>query len=123
MDPFGLSGREFPAGCGSSIDPRPRVGQSHEEGSLMLAAFKRHPFPVTAFFKRSLVLAYAVPAKSLEPRIPPGMALDTFHDLGFFAIALVQTRGLRPLWLPSCCGQSFFLAGYRIFVKYKTRSG
>jgi len=89
----------------------------------MLYLLKRHPFPVAAHFRHSLVLTYALPAAVLEPLLAPGLTLDRYGEYGFVAIALVQTERLRPACLPAAFGQSFFLAGYRIFARYQTREG
>lgn len=83
----------------------------------MLHLLKRHPFPVKAFFHQSLVLTYAFPSDLLQPLLPPRLTLDTYAGLGFLAIALVQTRQLRPAFLPEALGQDFFLCGYRVFVR------
>jgi hypothetical protein len=84
----------------------------------MLHLFQRHPIPVRAHFQFSLVLAYAFPKELLEPLLPPGLTLDLYEDCGFLAIAMVQTRGLRPVFVPKFLGQDFFLTGYRIFVRH-----
>ena len=84
---------------------------------------KRHTIPVTAYFRHSLVLTYAFPKEVLEPLLPPGLMLDTFHDFGFVAIAMVDTHNLRPSFCPAAVGQDFFLAGYRIFARYRTAVG
>ena len=89
----------------------------------ILRKLKRHPFPVVAHFRQSLVLTYALPSHVLAPLLPPGLMLDTFGDFGFLAIALVQTERLRPAFLPEALGQDFFLSGYRIFTRFQTRSG
>src|SRR5579863_8172471 len=103
---------------------------SHEQAPLIMrrafAPFtwlKRHPFPVKAHFRRSLVLTYALPQEILKLLLPPGLTLDTYDGFGFVAIAMVQTERLRPAFLPAALGQNFFLAGYRIFVRFKTSSG
>jgi hypothetical protein len=87
----------------------------------MLERLKRHPFAVETFFRRSLVLTYALPAEVLQPMIGPGLELDTLDTagarLGFLAIALVQTEKLRPRGLPAFLGRDFFLSGYRIFTR------
>ena len=84
---------------------------------------KRHPIPITAFFRHSLVLTYALPQDVLRPLLPPGLMLDTFGDFGFLAIAMVQTESLRPVFMPRFAGQNFFLSGYRIFTRFKTSNG
>ena len=84
---------------------------------------QRHLLPIKAHFESSLVLAYALPATVLEPFLAPGLVLDTYKGFGFLAIALVQTRNLRPAFLPSRMGISFFLSGYRIFTRYRTHTG
>lgn len=84
----------------------------------MLGALRRHPFAVEAFFRWSLVLTYAVPKDALIRFLAPGLELDTFEDLGFVAIALVQTEGLRPRGLPRILGRDFFLSGYRVFTRF-----
>jgi len=84
---------------------------------------QRHPLPVKAWFRHSLVLTYALPAELLDPLLPPGLLLDTFEGFGFVAVAMVQTRGLRPTFLPSALGQDFFLTGYRIFARFRTAEG
>lgn len=84
---------------------------------------KRHPVPIEAFFRHSLVLTYALPREVLTPLLAPSLTLDTFGDFGFLAIALVQTEGLRPLGAPRFTGRDFFLSGYRIFARYTSKSG
>jgi len=85
--------------------------------------FQRHPVPVKARFRHSLVLTYAFPAELLTALLPPGLLLDTFEGFGFVAIAMVQTHGLRPAFLPRNLGQDFFLAGYRVFTRFRTADG
>ena len=92
----------------------------------MLHLLKRHPFPVVAEFEHCLVLTYAVDAPALQPLLPPGLLLDTLNDqdeTGFLAIALVQTRRLRPAGFPRLLGRDFFLSGYRIFTTFHTPTG
>jgi Uncharacterized conserved protein (COG2071) len=89
----------------------------------MLHALKRHPLSIRAFFGHCLVLTYAFPRQLLEPLLCPGLTLDTYGDLGFLAVAMVQTRALRPAVLPPLFGLDFFLAGYRVFVRFRTASG
>lgn len=84
---------------------------------------KRHPLPVSAYFKHSLVLTFALPAEVLEPMLPPGLELDRYENYGFIAIALVQTEGLHPTCVPDALGQDFILSGYRIFTRYTTQAG
>ncbi|MGN6727313.1 MAG: DUF2071 domain-containing protein [Tepidisphaeraceae bacterium] len=88
---------------------------------------RRHPFPVDAFFDHSLVLTYALPRQSLAPLLPPGLQVDAYGDYGFVAIAMVQTRRLRPAGFPRALGQDFILTGYRIFTTFhhagRTRRG
>jgi hypothetical protein len=89
----------------------------------MFYMLKRHPFPVTAFFRQSLVLTYAFPSAVLQPLIPPGLVLDTYGEYGFLAIAMVQTERLRPTFLPSILGRDSFLCGYRIFTRMAGKAG
>jgi len=89
----------------------------------MLYRLRRHPFPVVAHFDHVLVLTYAFPRSILEPMLPPGLTLDARGELGFMAVAMVQTRRLRPAFLPARFGQDFFLAGYRIFARFRRPSG
>ncbi len=89
----------------------------------MFAHIKRHPLPIRAHFTYSLVLTYAFPQALLKPLLPPGLTLDTHGDFGFLAIALVQTRALRPAGFPRFLGRDFFLSGYRIFARRIKPSG
>lgn len=85
---------------------------------------KNHPFAVEAFFESSLVLTFAVPKEQLQNFIPECLELDTFQDKwAFIAIAMVQTKGLRPKGFPKFMGNDFFLIGYRIFVRYTNNAG
>ncbi|MEO6323362.1 MAG: DUF2071 domain-containing protein, partial [Thermoanaerobaculia bacterium] len=68
-------------------------------------------------------LTYAYPAELLTPLLPPGLTLDTYEGLGFLAIAMVQTRALRPAGLPRFLGRNFFLSGYRIFARHQNAQG
>jgi hypothetical protein len=74
-------------------------------------------------FRQSLVLAYALPAEVLAPLVPPGLSVDSYGEHRFVAIALVQTARLRPSRLPAWVGQSYFLSGYRIFVRHQESTG
>jgi hypothetical protein len=100
--------------------------QQIEEMQFMFHQLRRHPFPVVAEFEHCLVLTYAVDASALLPLLLPGLELDTFDDrgvTGFIAIALVQTRCLRPAGFPRAMGRDFFLSGYRIFTRFTTPQG
>jgi hypothetical protein len=89
----------------------------------VLARLRRHPIPIDAHFRNCVTLTYALPAATLRPMLPPGLELDTVGDLGFVAVALVQTERLRPTGAPRAAGRDFFLAGYRIFTRFRTPDG
>lgn len=90
----------------------------------MLSFLKNHPFAVEAFFESSLVLTFAVPKEQLQNLISECLQLDTFQDKwAFIAIAMVQTKDLRPKGFPKIFGNDFFLIGYRVFVRYKNNAG
>ena len=90
----------------------------------MLSKLKNHPFAVEAFFDSSTVLTFAVPKEQLENMIPECLTLDTFKDKwAFVAVAMVQTKDLRPKGFPKFMGNDFFLIGYRLFVCYTNKKG
>lgn len=90
----------------------------------MMDFLKNHPFEIEAFFESSIVLSFAVPKDLLVDLIPACLDLDTFQDKwGFVAVAMVQTKNLRPKGFPKFLGNDFFLIGYRVFVRYESRSG
>jgi len=90
----------------------------------MFSFLKNHPFAVEAFFESSLVLTFAVPKEQLQHLIPPCLQLDTFEDKwAFIAVAMVDTKDLRPKGFPAFLGNDFFLIGYRIFVRYQSTKG
>jgi uncharacterized protein YqjF (DUF2071 family) len=87
-------------------------------------SLKNHPFAVETFFKTSLVLTYAVPKDELKSLIPECLELDTFNDQwAFIAVALVDTKALRPKGFPAFMGNDFILIGFRVFVRYTTNEG
>lgn len=80
---------------------------------------KKHPFAVEAFFKSSVVLTFAIKKEQLQAMIPECLELDVYQDKwAFIALAMVETKDLRPKGFPQFMGNDFFLLGYRIFVKY-----
>jgi hypothetical protein len=90
----------------------------------MLSFLKNHPFAVEAFFESSLVLTFAIPKNEIQQLIPECLELDTFiNKWAFIAVAMVQTKGLRPKGFPKLIGNDFFLIGYRIFVRYTNSTG
>jgi DoxX-like family/Uncharacterized conserved protein (COG2071) len=89
----------------------------------ILARLRRHPIPIEARLEDCLTLTFALPPEVLRPLLPPGLELETSHGYGFVAIALVQTRSLRPAGLGPALGQDFFLAGYRIFTTFTSGDG
>lgn len=98
---------------------------NRDQSQLTPFAFlKDHPFAVEAFFESSLVITFAIPKNELQKFIPPCLELDTFNDKwAFLAVAMVQTKQLRPKGFPAFAGNDFFLAGYRVFVRYKDNRG
>jgi len=90
----------------------------------MLSFLKNHPFAVESFFESSTVLTFAVPKEQLQNLIPECLQLDTFQDKwAFVAVAMVQTKELRPKGFPKFMGNNFFLIGYRVFVRYTSNTG
>ena len=90
----------------------------------MLSFLKNHPFAVEAFFESSLVLTFAIPKSQVQDLIPECLELDTFNDKwAFIAVAMVQTKALRPKGFPKIVGNDFFLIGYRVFVRFTTHAG
>jgi Uncharacterized conserved protein (COG2071) len=90
----------------------------------MFPFLKNHPFAVQAFFESSLVLTFALPKEQLQHLIPECLELDLFKDTwAFVAVAMVQTKQLRPKGFPQFMGNDFFLIGYRVFVRYTNKVG
>lgn len=90
----------------------------------MFNFLKNHPFAVEAFFESSTVLTFAIPKEQLQKLLPECLELDVFDDkFGFIAVAMVQTKNLRPKGFPKFLGNDFFLIGYRIFVRYTNNAG
>src|ERR1700753_2806727 len=90
----------------------------------MLAFLKNHPFAVEAFFESSLVLAFAVPKEQVRHLLPECLVPDTFQDKwAFIAVAMVQTKDLRPKGFPTFLCNDFFLIGYRVFVRFTNQAG
>jgi len=85
---------------------------------------KNHPFPVEAFFESSIVLTFAAPKEQVQSLIPECLGLDVFDDKwAFIAVAMVQTKALRPKGFPKVLGNDFFLIGYRVFVRFTDQRG
>lgn len=93
------------------------------EPASMVTRLRRHPIGVKAHFRQCLTLTYALPPDVLRPLLPRGLELDTYDGYALLAVALVQTDSLRPALLPAALGQSFFLAGYRIFTTFTPPGG
>jgi hypothetical protein len=90
----------------------------------MFSFLKNHPFAVEAFFESSLVLTFAAPKEKIQQLVPEFLQLDTLHDRwGFIAVAMVQTKNLRPKGFPKILGNDFFLIGYRVFVRFTNNAG
>ena len=89
-----------------------------------MLSLKNHPFAVETKFNSSVLLTYAINKEELQELIPECLSLDTFEDkYAFIAIALVDTKNLRPKGFPTLLGNDFFLIGCRIFVRYTTNDG
>ena len=90
----------------------------------MFSFLKDHPFAVEAFFESSLVLTFAIPKEQIQHLVPECLEPDTFNDnWAFIAVAMVQTKSLRPKGFPGILGNDFFLIGYRVFVRYTNQAG
>lgn len=84
---------------------------------------RRHPLAIRATLRDCVTLVFAVPADVLRALLPPGLELDTVGADGLIAVALVQTERLRPDGVPAALGGTFFLAGYRVFTRFRTADG
>ena len=84
---------------------------------------RRHPIAIDAHLQDCVTLTYALPADVLRRLLPPGLELETSGGYGFIAVALVQTRSLRPAGTPRPLGQDFLLAGYRVFTTFRRPDG
>jgi len=90
----------------------------------MFSFLKNHPFAVEAFFESSLVFTFAIPKEQIQHLIPECLELDTFDGKwAFIAVAMVQTKSLRPKGFPRMLGNDFFLIGYRVFVRFTNQAG
>src|SRR6188768_2409339 len=90
----------------------------------MLSFLKDHLFAVEAFFESSLVFTFAISKEQIQHLIPECLELDTFNDKwAFIAVAMVQTKSLRPKGFPKVLGNDFFLIGYRVFVRFTNKAG
>ena len=90
----------------------------------MMSFLKDHPFAVETHFETSTVLTFAIHKEELEQFIPECLSLDTFQDKwAFIAVAMVNTKELRPKGFPKFMGNNFFLIGYRVFVRYTNNAG
>ncbi len=90
----------------------------------MFSFLKNHPFAVEAFFESSLVLTFAVPKEQIRHLLPECLELDVFDNKwGFIAVAMVQTKSLRPKGFPRMFGNDFFLIGYRVFIRFINEAG
>ncbi len=83
-----------------------------------------NPFAVDAWFDSSCTLTFAVPKEQVAARLPECLEPDIFDDRwAFVAVAIVQTRRLRPAGFPAWLGSDFILLGYRFFVRYRNAEG
>ena len=90
----------------------------------MFSFLKNHPFAVEAFFESSLVFTFAIPKEQIRHLVPECLELDTLNDKwAFIAVAMVQTKALRPKGFPKILGNDFFLIGYRVFVRFTNQAG
>lgn len=103
----------------------PTWAEAHYQPGVatLFTRLRRHPFPVVAHFERVVAVSFAFPETLLRPLVPAPLVLDAFEGWGFVTVALVWTRGLRPVFLPRFLGQDFFLAGYRIFTRLRDADG
>lgn len=111
-----------PRGPGTAT-PRGPGTAKRRFSDLTPGAWRRHPIAIRATLRECVTLTYALPAAVLRPLLPAGLELDTTGDLGFVAVALVQTERLRPDGCPPALGGNFFLAGYRVFARFTRPDG
>jgi len=89
----------------------------------MMNFLKRHPFPVLAYFEKVVAVSFAFPEAVIQPLVSQGLELDGYDGFGFVTVALVWTQKLRPAGFPAWMGQDFFLAGYRVFTRFRGTDG
>lgn len=80
----------------------------------MPGAARPWPVPAAPWIMRQswhdlLFAHWPVPADALAPRLPRGLALDTFDGQAWLGIVPFRLSGLRPRWMPPSPGVSAFL--------------
>ncbi len=84
----------------------------------MISTLKNHPFAVETHFESSTVLTFAIHKDEIQHLIPECLELDTFQNKwAFIAVAMVQTKGLRPKGFPKFIGNNFFFNWLSCFCK------
>ena len=89
----------------------------------LTTVLRRHPFPMAAHLRHSLVLAWALPHQVIQAQLPRGLVVDRYGDVGFVAAAMVQAERLRPAGAPAWLGDDPFLVGWRIFARHAGPDG
>src|SRR6266508_97818 len=89
----------------------------------MIYRLRRHPIPMEARFRHSLVVTFAFPREVLDRLLPSGLTLDAYGPWGFVAVAVVEAERMRPAGLPERLGCDFLLASYRVFCRFRTPEG
>lgn len=87
-----------------------------------LKYLQRHPMPMEAHFKNSLVVTWAFEPAALERFLVPGLDLDTYTDAAgdrwaFAAVAMVDLDGLRVAGMPRRLSSTQVMTGYRVFCR------
>ncbi len=104
------------------------IRASRTATEAVLTPLQRHPIPLQAHFRHSLVVIWAYPPEVLTAFLVPGLELDTSTDAAgttsaFAAVALVELDQLRPGRLPFSGAGVQVMAGYRVFCRMRTDQG
>ena len=80
-----------------------------EESSHVSGAADRGPFLARQGWRDLLFAHWPVAQHLVRDRLPPGLELDTYHDMAWVGVVPFRLVGLRPRWLPGMPGATDFL--------------
>src|SRR5689334_13401141 len=82
------------------------------------------PFPfLTARWENLCLVTYTVPPALLEPRLPPGLTLDTRDGQAFVSLVAFQFLGTRVLGVPWPGYRNFPELNLRYYVRHGEERG
>lgn len=83
----------------------------------------KNPVTMVGTLRRCWLFAFHTPAQDASRYLPAGLELVTRGSFAFWNVVVCRIEAMRPKYTPSFLGVSYWHAAYRLYVRFRPKTG